>query len=110
MTVDRSATMKAKWARAVDQCALPLNVVGACLYVVAASGSWAIPGEHGQVPITGEPFVWFLAVIDIAVPFFLLDMIWGALILRYRRWQSGKLWLWTALTWLIAILIDFAHH
>jgi hypothetical protein len=42
---------------------LGLNVVGAILYVVAASyGGWAIPQERaaGIYTTIGEPFIWFL--------------------------------------------------
>jgi len=38
------------------------NAVGIVLYLLLASRGWRIPQEHGMVPVTGEPFVWVLAL------------------------------------------------
>ena len=89
---------------------LTLNVFGAIIYVLAASRSWAIPQEHGAVPVSGEPFVWALFVIPIYAVFGLVNVSWGAYILSKRRWRSGYFWLMAAALWLIAIVVDFAHH
>jgi hypothetical protein len=89
---------------------LVANLIGACIYVAGASHSWAIPEEHCVVPITGEPLVWFAYVAPVFAVFTLVNLTWAALILRYRQWQSGRLWLLAALIWLVAIAIDFAHH
>jgi hypothetical protein len=89
---------------------LALDIVGAIIYVLAASHSWAIPQEHGAVPVSGEPFVWALFVIPIYAVFGLVNVSWGAYILFKRRWQSGYFWLMAAAVWLIAIVVDFAHH
>jgi len=39
------------------------NIIGAVMYVIMASPSWAIPQERelGLHSITGEPLVWFWA-------------------------------------------------
>lgn len=92
---------------------LVLNVVGAVLYVVAASrGGWAIPEERaaGIRTTTGEPFVWFLSILPIVAIFLVINVGWGAVILA--RWQrkGGLFWLLAAVVWLGAIAIDFAHH
>jgi hypothetical protein len=42
--------------------------------------------------------------------FFIVDVFWGALILVSKQWRRGYLWLLTALIWLVAAVIDFAHH
>jgi len=42
--------------------------------------------------------------------FFVVDVFWGALILVSQQWRRGYLWLLTALIWLVAAVIDFAHH
>jgi len=89
---------------------LALNVVGACVYVSRASFSWAIPEERGLVPITGEPFVWFAGIFPVDAVFFVLNSIWGTVILVRRHWLSGRFWLLAAVFWLIAISVDFAHH
>jgi hypothetical protein len=89
---------------------LVLNVIGAILYVVRASQAWAIPQEQRVVPITGEPFVWFLSILPVVAVFALIDFTWGALILSRRHWRSGSSWLLAALIWSIAIAVDFAHH
>ena len=86
-----------------------LNLIGALTYLVLASRSWAIPSEHGQVPITGEPFVWALALPVFGV-FSIVNLAWGAMILTRRQWDAARFWLLTALIWLAAVWIDFAHH
>ena len=89
---------------------LTVNILGAIIYVLAASHGWVIPQEHGAVPVSGEPFVWALFVIPIYAVFGLVNVSWGAYILSKRRWRSGYFWLMAAAVWLIAICVDFAHH
>ena len=97
-------------SRRVNVALIVSNAIGVCVYIVGASRSWAIPEEHCIVPVTGEPFVWFAAVAPVFAVFTVINMIWGIFILRGRQWQSGRLWLLTGLIWLVAIVIDFAHH
>jgi hypothetical protein len=82
------------------------------MYVIRASTGWAIPQERaaGIYTLTGEPFVWAVAVLPIVVVFALLNLIWGAYICVNKRWRSGYFWLMAAAVWLIAVCIDFAHH
>jgi hypothetical protein len=87
-----------------------VNVIGAIIYVVGASPSWAIPQERGLHSTTGEPFVWGFFVLPIFAAFALLNLLWGTFICFSRRWRSGYFWLMTLMVWLIAIWIDFAHH
>jgi hypothetical protein len=89
---------------------LVLNFIGATVYVCLASHAWAIPREKGLHSETAEPFIWFLFVAPIFTTFFVVNVIWGALILVRQQWRSGYLWLLTALIWLAAAVIDFAHH
>ena len=103
-------TLRTLLTKRVNLGLLILNVIGAVVYVVAASPSWAIPQEHGVVPITGEPFVWFAGIFPIVAGLLLLNLAWRALILGYRQWSNGRYWLLIAPIWLIAVLIDFAHH
>jgi hypothetical protein len=63
-----------------------------------------------MIPVTGEPLVWFVAVAPVIVVFTLANVTWAALILYYRQWHGGHLWILTGLFWVIAIVIDFAHH
>ncbi len=89
-----------------------VNVIGAVIYIIRASPSWAIPQERelGLNSITGEPFVWFACVALIVVGFALLNLVWGVYICFNRRWRSGYSWLMAAAVWIIAVCIDFAHH
>jgi hypothetical protein len=89
---------------------LALNAIGAVAYVFRASPSWAIPEERGLHSITGEPFIWFIGVLPVVAIFFVLNLAWGALIVARRQWRSGRFWLLAAVVWLIAVLVDFAHH
>ncbi len=85
------------------------NAVGIVLYLVLVSRSWRIPQEHGMVPVTGEPFVWALALPVLGVSF-LADVVWGGLLLRDRQSKRRLWWLVTAAVWLLAIGIDFSRH
>lgn len=89
---------------------LVTNFIGAALYVFMSSSAWAIPEEHGLVPISGEPFVWAIAVFPIWGLFILLNLIWGAFIIARKKWWGGRFWLLTIPIWLVAAIIDFAHH
>ncbi len=89
---------------------LILNVLGAAVYVVLASHGWAIPRERGLHATTSEPFVWALYIWPVLFFFLLVNLAWGGVILVRRHWSGGRLWLLAALVWLIAIVVDFAHH
>jgi len=85
------------------------NAVGIAIYLTLASRSWRIPQEHGMVPVTGEPFVWALALPVLGV-FLLGDAIWGVMLLRHKEWKGRLWWALTAVSWLVAIGVDFSHH
>ncbi len=105
-----SVISKSRLGRPRDYALLAFNLVGAVVYVCLASRSWAIPRERGLHSETAEPFIWFLSIAPIVAIFFVANVIWGVLILVRRQWRSGYLWLLTALIWLVAAVIDFAHH
>jgi hypothetical protein len=110
MAIKQELTSETFLTQRVNLVLLAFNAIGAVVYVVRASPSWAIPQEHGMVPITGEPFVWAVGFLPVLAIFSLLNLTWGALILRYRQWRSGRYWLLIAPIWLVAVLIDFSHH
>ena len=89
---------------------LSLNVLGAIAYVIGASHGWRIPEEHGEIPVSGEPYAWFAGILPVIAIFLPLNFAWGLGILLRRRWWSGRFWLFSALIWLVAVAIDFAHH
>jgi hypothetical protein len=89
---------------------LALKVVGACVYVLRASLSWAIAEERGLHSTTGEPLVWFLGILPVVAVFFVLNSAWSALILVRRHWLSGGFWLLAIVFWLVAVSLDFVHH
>jgi len=105
--VDRRAGSSVK---SLDITFMAANAVGIVLYLVRASLSWRIPREHGEVPITGEPFVWFLAVVPVLGVFLLADVVWGGPLLRNRDAKRWLWWLITAAVWLLPIGIDFSRH
>ena len=91
---------------------LAMNAAGAILYVFAASrGGWAIPAERaaGINTVTGEPFVWALHIFPIVAVFFVINVVW-AISLARKHWSGGRFWLLPAAVWLLAVVIDFAHH
>ncbi len=88
------------------------NVVGAVIYVLRARNGWVIPEEeaNGIHVITSEPMIWALSILPVCVVFLLVNVIWGGTIALRRRWVQGRIWLVSALIWIVAIGIDFAHH
>jgi hypothetical protein len=105
-SVDRPSGSSVK---PLDLVFLLFNAVGMVLYLRLASRGWRIPQEHGAIPVTGEPFVWALALPVLGV-FLLADIVWGGLLLRYRQPKRGLWWLITGGLWVIAIWVDFTHH
>jgi len=55
----RSAVRSVK---SLDITFMAANEVGIVLYLRLAFRGWRIPQEHGAIPVTGEPFVWALAL------------------------------------------------
>ena len=70
-----------RWSYAL----LTFNLIGAIVYECLASRSWAIPQERGLHCETGEPFVWAFSVVPIFTIFFVVDVVWGGLILVRRQ-------------------------
>ena len=71
--VDRLPTLETvSVARPVSLIVLALNIIGAFVYVMRAAGGWRIAEEHGSIPITGEPFVWFAGILPVVIVFFVL--------------------------------------
>jgi hypothetical protein len=93
----------------VDIAFMLANVVGITIYLVLASFSWRIPQEHGMVPITGEPFIWALA-LPVPGVFFLTDIVWGAMLLCHKEWKGRLWWVLITIAWFGAICVDFSHH
>src|SRR5580658_10119181 len=104
--IDRSTGRAVK---SLDITFMACNAVGIVLYLVLASRGWRIPQEHGMIPVTGEPFVWVLAVPVLAV-FLLADIVWGRLLLHDRNPKRRLWWLVIGAVWLLAVGIDFSRH
>lgn len=94
----------------VNKFLLAANMVGAVVYLIASSYSWALPQERGVSSTTGEPFVWALGVLPIWALFLVVNLIWGGVILARKQWRSGRFWLITSGLWLVSVAVDFAHH
>ena len=88
------------------------NVLGCALYLLGAQHAWIIPEEaaNGIHTITGEPFVWAAFVLPVWIVFLIINLVWGVIILARRRWLQGRIWVVSALIWIAAVIIDFAHH
>src|SRR5580704_6657985 len=104
--VNRQAGSSAKY---LDITFMAANAVGIVLYLLLASRGWRIPEEHGMIPVTGEPFVWVLA-LPVLGAFLLANIVWGGVLLRNRESKRSLWWLVTGAVWLLAIGIDFSHH
>jgi hypothetical protein len=91
---------------------LAANVLGALAYLWGAQHAWVIPQEaaSGVHSITGEPFVWAAFVLPVWLVFLVINLVWGMVILMRKRWVQGRFWLTSGVIWIIAAIIDFAHH
>jgi hypothetical protein len=89
---------------------LAANALGAVVYVARASDGWRIAAEHGVIPVTGEPLVWFAGILPVIVVCVLINLVWAAMIVRYRQSRSCLWWLPAAAIWIVAVAIDFVHH
>ncbi|RXS98092.1 hypothetical protein ESZ00_01890 [Silvibacterium dinghuense] len=88
------------------------NILGAVVYLVAASHGWVIPAERdaGIHAVTGEPFVWFAAIAPVLALFLLTNLIWVIVISVRRQWKHSRMWFLGFPIWITAIIVDFAHH
>lgn len=84
------------------------NLIGAVIYLFASSHGWVDPRTPDVV--TGEPFIWAMAVFPIWGFFILLNLTWGTFVVVRKQWRSGRVWLLTIPIWAVAAAIDFAHH
>jgi hypothetical protein len=91
---------------------ITINLIGAFLYLLAASKAWVIPSEceAGIHATSGEPFVWFLSIVPIVAALLLLNLVWGIVLLRRRHPNTGRICFAIAAFWTIAAMIDFSHH
>ena len=106
--LNRKGLAAQRWSIVLLVC----NFIGAVIYVVAASHGWGIPQERaaGIYSVTGEPYVWALYVFPICAVFLVLNLTWGAFIFVRKQWRNGIWWLLAIPTWLVAVVVDFAHH
>ena len=89
------------------------NVFGIAAYLYMSSRyTWAIPQERegGVYAVTGEPFIWAAIVMPIFSTFGLINLIWGVSIIVKKRWRRAFPWLAVVCIWLVAVVIDLAHH
>ncbi len=89
------------------------NVLGITAYLYLSSRyTWAIPQERerGVYAVTGEPYIWAAIIVPIWATFALINLIWGVTTIVKKRWRIALLWLAVVCMWLVAVVIDFAHH
>jgi hypothetical protein len=99
-------------SRKVSVALLLMNVAGTAIYLLRARLAWVIPEEeqHGIHVIAGEPFIWTAAILPVCAIFLAANLTWAATIPMRKRPQDGRIWLSIVAMWIVAVLIDFAHH
>ena len=70
---------------------LIVNAAGMTSYLMLASRGWRILEEHAAIPVTGEPFVWALALPVLGVSL-VVDAVWGVLLVRQRMGKEWRGW------------------
>ncbi len=90
---------------------LALNVLGVIAYLLWASQTWVAPQEKGMnTTAPGDALVWGAFALPLFAAFFILNLVWGFLIVFQRRWRTGRLWLTALIVWIIAIVVDVLRH
>ncbi len=91
---------------------LLVNVLGCAIYLLGAQYSWVIPEEeaNGIHSLTGEPFVSAAFVLPVWTIFLVINLGWAATIVARKLWLDARIWLTTLFIWVLAVIIDFAHH
>jgi hypothetical protein len=93
-----------------------VNLGGAFVYYSLTTMTEVINQERkaerlaGLHPAAGNAMTWTLIALPIVACFFALNVGWGTIILCYRRWSIGRLWLVAFLIWLLAFATDIYHY
>jgi hypothetical protein len=53
---------------------------------------------------------WAVYVFPVWIVFLVLNLAWGLMIVARRRWLDGRMWLVAFWVWVVAVIVDFAHH
>ena len=102
---------RSRLAERLSLAVLALNVLGVIAYLLWASQTWVIPQERGMGTTTpGDALVWGAFVLPLFGAFFIVNLIWGSLIVFQRRWRTGRLWLTAFFVWMGAIVVDVTRH
>ena len=82
------------------------------VYLVRASQGWYVPAYDvpGQHTITGEPFVWFAAILPVVLFVSVMDLTWAALLITRKAWRRECSWLVSTALWVLTCAIDNLHH
>ncbi len=105
----RAGRATAPW---LDIAMVVANVLGVLLYLWRAHYSWMDPRERaaGVDSVTGEPFIWAMGVLPVWALYFVLNASW-AVTMILRRPRRGALPFAVVLAlWIVAFLVDRAHH
>ena len=88
------------------------NVIGVFVYLWRAHFSWAIPEERaaGIYTVTGEPFIWALGVLPVWAFFLAVNLAWAATVIFRRPQRGGIPFALASALWVVAVIVDFAHH
>ncbi len=92
---------------------LVLNLVGVTSYLCfVAVFIWLSPKERamGVDYYAGDSVVWFMFVVPVFAIYLILNCIWAGFIIAYRYSKGRLYWRLTALVWIVAVIIDYAHH
>lgn len=97
--------------KTINLALLAVNAIAICSYLKMASFAWAIPEEveAGIHPaIAGSAVVWGLGALPILLVFLLVDGVWWYW--AVSRGLKKTAVVASSLSWVVAIVVDFAHH
>ena len=108
----RARTGLAAYAHRRDIGMVVANVIGVLVYLWRAHYGWANPEARalGIDPVLGEPFIWAMGVLPVWALFLAANTAWAATIVFRRPQRGGIPFALVSVLWVVAVIVDFAHH
>ena len=108
----RSRSELSAYAHRRDIGMLVANLIGVLAYLWLAHYGWANPEARalGIDSVLGEPFIWGMGVVPVWALCLAVNTAWAATIVFRRPQRGGIPFALVSVLWVVAVIVDFAHH